>query len=60
MNDDRLFGLVALVCVLLWLLSHERRLEPRLRLALAISAYAGIAVALAYAVVLSAGYFFGG
>lgn len=60
MSDDRVFGLIALVCVLLWLLSSEQRLGPGLRRALAICAYVAIAVALAYAVVMSAGFFLGG
>jgi bacteriorhodopsin len=55
MGDDRFFALVGALCVLLWLLSREPRVPPGVRRAMALAAYVGIAVALAYAVMLTVG-----
>ena len=60
MTDDRFLALIGMLCLLLWLLSRETRIAPGLRRLLALVAYGGIATALAYAVVLSFGYFMSG
>jgi 4-amino-4-deoxy-L-arabinose transferase-like glycosyltransferase len=49
MMDDRLFALVALLCLLFWLLARERRIPAGLRRWLELAAYAGLALGLAIA-----------
>jgi hypothetical protein len=47
------------LCLLLWLLAREPRIDARLRIWMERTAFIGIAVALAYAIVRSLAYFLG-
>ena len=49
MTDDRFFALVAMLCILFWLLGRERRLDPRLRQWLTLAAFGVLAAGILYA-----------
>jgi drug/metabolite transporter (DMT)-like permease len=59
MDEERIFALVASLCLLLWLLARERRIPPNLRQLMLAAAYLGVAGGLLYAVVASVLYFAG-
>jgi hypothetical protein len=50
MDEERLFALIASLCLLLWLLSREYRIHPTLRAFMRLAAYLGVAGGLLYAV----------
>ena len=56
MDEDRIFALVASLCLLLWLLSREYRIPSGLRRPMRLAAYLGVAGGLLYAVVATIAY----
>jgi hypothetical protein len=57
--DDRIFALVAMGCLLLWLLARERSLRPGLRRRLQLVAFLGLAGGIAYALALTLAHYLG-
>ncbi|MDX6750002.1 hypothetical protein SH611_09310 [Geminicoccaceae bacterium 1502E] len=59
MSEDRIFALVAGLCLLFWLLAREPRLTGRLRRPLLLAAWLILAAAMLVALVRSAAWFLG-
>lgn len=59
MSDDQIFGVVASVALLVWLVGRGTARDPRRRRAMELAALGLVGAALVYALFMSAAYFLG-
>lgn len=59
LSDDKIFGVVASVALLVWLVGRGTARDPRRRRAMELAALGLVGAALVYAVFMSAAHFLG-